>query len=262
MHIKKRYGIIVGSFAACLLLAGGGTLGLWLVNKAHSKLAAFDQKLNTVIHNTAYEHDHRYARMFVMRSQLEEIASDYVAIVGDSITEATSRRSACNRPLFNAGVAGATVAAINRDTLPLLQRHPPLAMLLAIGVNDAKRASTKTAPERLAEFELDYRALLSTAKAITTHVGVATIAPVEKGKILGDTSFDSGLIQQFNTIIRHVAGDMSIAVTELADLADEQGLAREGSTSDGVHLAPQAYRQWWAAMERGWSTIIKDCRAS
>ena len=262
MNSTKRYGIIIGSALSCLALAGICTLGLWVLNKAHNKLTAVNQKLDVVIANTVYENDHRYVRMFVMRSQLAEIDPDYVAIVGDSITEANSRRSACNRPLFNAGVSGTTVSGVNRDTLPLLREHPPRAMLLAIGVNDARRVSSKTSPERVIEFEREYRAMLSTAKTITAHVGVATIAPVEKGKVLGDTHYDIGLIRQFNDIIRRVAQDMQIAVTELADLADEQGFAREGATLDGVHLSPLAYRQWWSAIDRGWSAIVKDCRAS
>ena len=262
MNSAKRNSIIFGSVLSFLALAGTCTLGLWALNKAHNKLSAVNQKLDVVINNTTYENDHRFARMFVMRSQLAEIEPDYIAMVGDSITEANSRRSACNRPLFNAGVSGTTVSGVNRDTLPLLREHPPRAMLLAIGVNDARRVNSKTSPERVIDFEREYRAMLSTAKAITAHVGVATIAPVEKGKVFGDTHYDIDLIRQFNVIIRRVAQDMKIAVTELTDEADEQGFAREGATLDGVHLSPLAYRQWWSAIDRGWSAIVKDCRAS
>ena len=234
---------------------------MWTIG-AYRQLASFDRKLNNVIQNTAFQFDHRKVRLFVIRSQLEQSGTEYFAIAGDSIAEALSRKSASGKPLFNAGIGGATVADIEIDVLPLMRKQPPAGLLIAIGINDSKHSSAKLPAERLADFERAYQSMLTAARALTPRVAVATIGPVEKGKELGDATFDMKLIRQFNEAIRRIAAAMSVPVTELSGLADAQGFAHEGSTIDGVHLTSDAYAGWWAAMERGWSAIVKDCRSS
>lgn len=255
---KLRYYVTISA----LVLLAATAAGSWLAIKTYRKLASIDSRLVSVIDNAAFEYQHSYTRKLVIRSHMEQIDSDYVAIVGDSITEALSKQAACGFPLLNAGIGGATISEADRDILPLLRVRAPQALVIAVGVNDARKMSTKPRPQRIRDFEHEYRALLAAAKTMSPRIAVATIGPVEKGRVYGDAVYDSGLIKQFNDIIRSVSKENDILAIDLSIMADAAGFARDGSTIDGVHLSAQGYAGWWSAIEDGLSSVMPDCHPS
>jgi hypothetical protein len=179
---------------------------------AYQRLGSIQWKLDHVLENGGFRGDHRHVRLFAIRSQLEQIRSPYDAVVGDSIVEAARLRPICGRPVLNAGIGGATVAVVTRDILPLLKPAPPSGLVIAIGVNDAAIASPRLRSQRTDAFAADFRSVITSAQAVAASVTVATIAPVERGKPLGDAHFDAELIARFNQVIRTAATEHGVPV--------------------------------------------------
>jgi lysophospholipase L1-like esterase len=78
-------------------------------------------------------------------------------------------------------------------------------------------------------------------------------------KALGDAHFDAELITRFNQIIRSLAAKHGVPVIDLSALADDGGLAKAGSTTDGVHLTGGGYDIWRSAIENGSKAAIRGC---
>jgi lysophospholipase L1-like esterase len=243
--------------AGALLVAIVTGGGLWFARKAYLKIAGIDAKLTQTIDSIGSGHEHTRFRLAVIRSHIAQIDEEFVAILGDSITERALAKSLCGKFLLNAGVGGATVGSVLRDILPLFAPKKPRAMLIAVGVNDASRVSPEPRDRRIAVFTEEYRRLLEGAKALTPNLAVALIGPVEVRRDLGELYYDPDLIVTFNGIIEKAAAEANVPVVSLAALADERGYAREGMTVDGVHLSAQGYDIWRERLYEGWSTAVK-----
>jgi lysophospholipase L1-like esterase len=183
----------------------------------------------------------------------------YPAIVGDSIAAQTAHQPVCGRPVVVAAIAGASLRHALADILPLLRHDPPAGLVIAIGVNDAKRLIAAPRARRLAAFEADYGALIVKAQALTPDVAVVLIPPVGKDDWFGAAAFDADLIAEFNRIITRLAAEAHVPVFSLSALAGPDGFARAGATVDGVHPSAAGYAVWMSTIEQAWNRI-KACR--
>lgn len=116
-------------------------------------------------------------------------------------------------------------------------------VLIAVGVNNAKRARSMGE----IEFSKTYGELVSSAKAVSSDVYVAVIAPVAKGMPAGDQYFDTAKIAEFNASIRNMSG---VHLVDFALLADQDGFLPAVQTTDGVHFTPPGYASWRGVLEK------------
>jgi lysophospholipase L1-like esterase len=156
----------------------------------------------------------------------------------------------------SAGIGGARVGDALRLILPTLAGTLPAALLLAIGVNDTKWQFPEPRPQRLTDFQRDYRELVRGALRLTPNVGLLLIGPVAKGMEVGDNFFDPELILAFNAIIAAIATELKVPLWPLAALSGPDGLAHPHVTYDGVHLSEAGYVIWNEVVARAWAKVV------
>jgi len=162
-------------------------------------------------------------------------------IIGDSIVESANiPRDLCGVSTLNAGIGGARISDIARVAPSLLKVIRPQKIVFAIGINDAL-VDDSTSVE---SFRQDYLRTLAAARKGGGRIYVATIAPVGS---IATTKFDLGRINEFNQVIR----SLGVNVINLEKLAGPDGLLPAATTDDGVHLRPNGYEVWRAALEQG-----------
>jgi lysophospholipase L1-like esterase len=188
--------------------------------------------------------------------QLCNRRAGYVVMIGDSITESAPLEAVAGQLPINAGIGGARAVDAVRIILPTLKDSQPAALLIAIGVNDAKFPFPEPRAKRLTDFVRDYRDLVRGARRLTPHVGLLLIGPVAKGMDLGDRFFDPELILAFNVIIAAVAAELKVPVFPLVGLVGADGLAHPQVTHDGVHLTDAGYAIWNDVVARAWQTLL------
>jgi lysophospholipase L1-like esterase len=85
---------------------------------------------------------------------------------------------------------------------------------------------------------------------------VANIPPIDsKGPLTIAAGLDPSLVQRLNLALPKIAEDAGASLVDLNAAISINGTA---STIDGVHLAPQAYDLWDAAMLAGITKAL-DC---
>jgi lysophospholipase L1-like esterase len=190
-----------------------------------------------------------------LRAKIANTDQDYIAVIGDSITAFAPVQQLNGKTVLHIAYGGAQVVDAVQVLLPLLTGKPPAVLIIAIGVNDAKRRIKKSRTHLLADVATDYRALLLKAKTLTPKIAVVLSPPVARGRHAGDAMFDPSLIVAINEIIRAAAVEADIPVFALSDLADADGAARVGTTVDGVHLSAAGYEIWGDVIARAWQAI-------
>ena len=150
-------------------------------------------------------------------------------LLGDSIAEQSALTEYCGKPLFNAAISATGIAEAEPLAGKLVPRLDPEIVVIAGGVNDARRG--RSAP--LAEWEKAYEALLAHARGRT--VIVVGIMPVEEGKPAGTTVFDPRAIAERNRSLEKLAKKHGAHF--LAPLPSLQ-------TYDGVHPSAPGAIAW------------------
>ena len=178
----------------------------------------------------------RYA---ILEEQAEKVPPGGVLILGDSIVERAFLPTLCGRPTFNGGVSSVKVHDVLRGGVELISEVHPSAVILAVGVNDAKRhAETPTS-----RFRDDYDSFLIMAGS---HVGVVQIMPVQYGRAAG-RQMNDGAIKEFNNVIAAEArAHGAVVVAPLVTL----------DTHDGVHPTPAGAAAWKADVEQACSSLL------
>jgi hypothetical protein len=122
---------------------------------------------------------YRDQRLVEIRADLRQVGGDYLLALGDSHVARWHVQEFCGLPLVNGGLHGATT----RDTLELLNDlalpHPPRAIILAVGTNDANRKRFREPPEAVIRFRHTFRALLRQVVGKSELVLVATLPRIE-----------------------------------------------------------------------------------
>ena len=171
--------------------------------------------------------------------------NDALVILGDSIVEAsTLPRSECGYAIVNAGVGGASTESRLDEMLARALAGKRAAMVVvALGTNDAAM------PESLEGYRANYRALLASLGALTSHVAVLAIPKPEPGlagKVSGAT------IESYNAILPDVAGEAHASFIALPDMPGRH-------TIDGIHLNGAGYEVWDRAVLSGIEATL--CKA-
>ncbi len=196
-------------------------------------------------------HEHSDVREFVIAAHLAR-AENPIVFLGDSITEAAVLPdSICGHSVINAGIGGAGVDEMLKVGPLLLKGKSPALVVLAVGTNDAYAA-----PGREQQFSASYVKLLQTLALMTPRVVVANIPPIDpKGALTNAAGIDASLIDRFNLLLPKIADDAGASFVDVNKAVSIKGAAE---TIDGVHLGPQAYDLWDAAMLVGIKKAL-DC---
>jgi lysophospholipase L1-like esterase len=178
---------------------------------------------------------HQSVRELAILSQARQMGSVDAIIAGDSLVERANLTTLCGRPALNAGIGGAQISRI-ADTLPrVIDAVSTKAVIIAVGVNDARRSD----PTGAAAFTASYEKLVRDLKAKGIAVTLATIAPV--AHMSGDIYIDPGAIGHLNEAIRGIAARTGASVVDLSALG---ATLPDMLTTDGVHLNAEGYKAW------------------
>lgn len=178
---------------------------------------------------------YRAERLEAITEHLHRIDGDYLLALGDSHIAYWQAVSLCGLPVVNAGVAGATAhdAAELLTELPL--PHPPRAIILTIGTNDANGKRFRGTDEALARFRAAFQPLLKLLSRKTDLVIVTGVPPL-------DTRTANG----FSAEAAAGIGEIAEATCRATEFCRALNPFREGvALVDGIHL-----RDYTAAYER------------
>jgi lysophospholipase L1-like esterase len=182
---------------------------------------------------------HWLIRDIVISSHKSAVGPGGLLFIGDSIVEGFYWNRIGPLPVLNAGYSGIWTEALEpRVPLLLTSAEPRIAVLL-VGTNDAKKDCTESALDGVAEH---FERIVRHFGDAQVPVLVLTPPPIEQAKRL--TSFYSPeAMASLSRRIVQIAEDRAAGIVDLQkEFADETGAAREGMTTDGIHLSAQAYR--------------------
>lgn len=179
-------------------------------------------------------------RVIMIQSQMAQ-ARDPVIVMGDSITEAALLpASICGYEIINAGVGGMTIKSYLPVARSLLHEQRVAAVVLALGVNDATKASQRAPVDRA------YASLLDVVRSDNRKIIMAGVAPLDMTGAMAKSYFDPELAKSIDDDIHRFADAYHLPFIDL-----RRDIDAVGRTVDGVHLAPSGYQQWTAAILNG-----------
>lgn len=190
---------------------------------------------------------HWLIRDIVIGSHRAAVGPGGLLFVGDSLVEGFYGNRIGALPVLNAGYSGIWTEALEPRVPLLLQSARPRLAALLVGTNDAKKDCSESALDAVAAH---FDTIVRHFETASVPVIVMTPPPVEKAKRL--TGFYSP--EAMASLSRRIATAAQGRAAALVDLhkafAGEDGAAREGMTTDGIHLSAQAYRLMHAMLER------------
>ncbi|WP_262032238.1 SGNH/GDSL hydrolase family protein [Microvirga sp. Mcv34] len=198
---------------------------------------------------------HWLIRDIVISSHKAAVGPGGLIFIGDSIVEGFYWNRIGSLAVLNAGYSGIWTEALEPRVPLLLQSVLPSVAVLLVGTNDAKKDCT----------ESDLKGVAGHLERILGHFGdakvpvvVLTPPPIEPGKRL--TGFYSpDAMASLSRHIRRIAEGRAAGIVDLQTaFGDGSGLAREGMTTDGVHLSARAYRLLHDMLEREADTLVPE----
>ncbi|MEZ2129485.1 MULTISPECIES: SGNH/GDSL hydrolase family protein [unclassified Sinorhizobium] len=220
--------------------------GLWIVTVGLFWLGYFSPTSNT-----APISSHASIRLSIIGLELPQIVDQsrsFDVMLGDSIVEAFFAKSACS-PILNAGIGGGGIDTVFPVLEKLRQYKGRIdAVVLGIGVNDANAELVKGYADGRAAYLTNwaarYREAVLILRSLDVRLYILPILPVEAGKSLGAGYFDVDVINEMNKAIVQIGSEYNLPILALpASLqGSKQGIAKDGTTVDGVHPAAQTYR--------------------
>ena len=180
---------------------------------------------------------YRPVRAGTIRAQAETMARRQAVMIGDSRTDLLHLGRMRGGDVLNAGIGGSTVADW-RDLAPdLVARADPAEVIVALGVNDARRAGMPP----FERWRADYRRLVASLRGGGRRLVLVQVSPVARNGVRGAAYFDPERIAAINREIALVAAETGAAL--VPPLPSVEGL-----TSDGVHFTPEAAARWRATI--------------
>ncbi|WP_114946793.1 GDSL-type esterase/lipase family protein [Microvirga calopogonii] len=182
---------------------------------------------------------HWLIRDIVISSHKAAVGPGGLLFVGDSIVEGFYWNRIGSRPLLNAGYSGIWTEALEPRVPLLLQSARPRTAVLLVGTNDAKKDCTESTLDGAAEH---FERIVGHFADARVPVVVLTPPPIEQAKRL--TGFYSPeAMASFSRRMLQISDGRTASVIDLqGEFADGNGAAREGMTTDGIHLSAHAYR--------------------
>jgi lysophospholipase L1-like esterase len=183
-------------------------------------------------------HKHTTVRGLIIQSQLAQAKGRPVVFVGDSITESAMLPSSlCGHPVVNAGLGGASTRSYLHFAQSVLPTLSAPLIVVALGTNDSQTAARKAA-----DFVGSYIALLDFLKPRAGSIVLVGVPPLEMAGTLASGYFDQAAADENDRTIRKIAAANSLP------FADVRTMTGENLTVDGVHLTPDGYAKWRAAV--------------
>jgi lysophospholipase L1-like esterase len=183
---------------------------------------------------------HWLIRDIVIGSHRSAVGPGGLLFVGDSLVEGFYWNRLGSLPVLNAGYSGIWTEALEPRVPLLLNSAEPGIAALLVGTNDAKKDRGEGSLDGVAEH---FDRIIRHFEAAAVPVIVLTPPPIEQGKRL--TGFYSAeAMASFSRRIVQIAHGRAAAIVDLQKaFGDNEGAARKGVTTDGVHLSAQAYRE-------------------
>jgi lysophospholipase L1-like esterase len=180
---------------------------------------------------------HWLIRDIVIASHRAAVGPGGLLFVGDSLVEGFYWNRVGSLPVLNAGYSGIWTEALEPRVPLLLKSAEPSIAVLLVGTNDAKKDCTESALDGVAEH---FGTIIRHFEAAAVPVIVMTPPPIERAKRL--TSFYSAdAMASLRGRIVQIANGRATAIIDLHKaFGDGAGAAREGLTTDGVHLSAGA----------------------
>lgn len=184
--------------------------------------------------------------------QAEPLYSDNIVMLGNSITERGHWTTLLNNDkVRNFGIGGDCVAGMRARAGFIREAHPKAVFLMA-GVNDLTWSSIT--PEELAK---KYEGLLDDLG--NTRIYIQSCLPVDEkicqrhfgSNRTGNFHGSSLRIMKFNALLKAIAVKRGLTYIDLWSLLkkEKSNDVQSGYTIDGVHLTPEAYEVWVAALK-------------
>jgi lysophospholipase L1-like esterase len=182
---------------------------------------------------------HWLIRDIVISSHKSAVGPGGLLFIGDSIVEGFYWNRIGALPVLNAGFSGIWTEALEPRVPLLLNSAEPSIAVLLVGTNDSKKDCTENALDGVAEH---FDRIVGHFEEANVPVVVLTPPPIEPAKRL--TSFYSPeAMASLSRRIVQIADGRVAAIVDLQNaFSDGNGAAREGMTTDGIHLSAQAYR--------------------
>ncbi|MBF9232340.1 SGNH/GDSL hydrolase family protein [Microvirga alba] len=190
---------------------------------------------------------HWLIRDIVIGSHIPAAGPGNLLFIGDSIVEGFYWNRIGSLPVINAGYSGIWTEALEPKVPRLVEVARPRLVALLVGTNDAKKGRTESDLDAVATL---FERIVEHAEKAGVPFIVMTPPPVEKDKRL--TSFYS--VDAMGSLSRRIIRIAERHGAGMVDMhgafADENGEAKAGVTTDGIHLSSQAYRAMHDMLER------------
>jgi lysophospholipase L1-like esterase len=193
------------------------------------------------------EYSHLDGRSAAIASHAALAGPIETVVVGDSLVERAVIPALCGGSVLNAGIGGARVHEID---LTMTEPARPKRIVIAVGVNDAQTADRFD----LNLFASSYAHLVDQAKARAASVSVGLVGPIASTGPLGSGHYSRDRIGQMNGAIRKVAAARGVRVIDFPAALGSNGDLPAAYTRDGVHLTPEGYKPWLAALAQACDT--------
>jgi lysophospholipase L1-like esterase len=198
---------------------------------------------------------HWLIRDIVISSHKAVVGPGGLLFIGDSIVEGFYWNRIGSLPVINAGYSGIWTEALEPRVPLLLQSAQPRIAVLLVGANDAKKDCVDGALDGVAAH---FERIIGHFGDVEVPVVVLTPPPVEQEKRLTGFYSPDAMASLCERILR-IADGRAAGIVDLQNaFAGENGMAREGMTTDGIHLSAQAYRLLHHMLEREVTKLVPE----
>ncbi|MEE1655155.1 GDSL-type esterase/lipase family protein [Microvirga sp. CF3062] len=190
---------------------------------------------------------HWLIRDIVIGSHRSIVGPGGLLFVGDSLVEGFYWNRISSLPVLNAGYSGIWTEALEPRVPLLLKSAEPGIAVLLVGTNDAKKDCTESTLDGVTEY---FETIIRHFEAAAVPVIVMTPPPIERAKRLTGFYSADAMASLRGRIVQIAEGRAAAIVDLHTAFGDGEGAAREGLTTDGVHLSAMAYRELHDVLEK------------
>jgi lysophospholipase L1-like esterase len=180
---------------------------------------------------------------FSWESSLQKSSSKAeIVFLGDSITRGGQFQEAFPHcTIMNLGISGDTLEGM-RKRISTVQLLNPKAVFILGGINGLTDYNLKLNVIRYVRLIKELQIALPSAQLYVQSV--LPISKKQERKVCHNCT-----IQQFNKELRLLAENENIQFVDLFELFFKDGELDIQATTDGIHLAPDAYERWFAMLK-------------
>jgi len=196
---------------------------------------------------------HWLIRDIVIGSHRAAVGQGGLLFVGDSLVEGFYWNRLGPLPVLNAGYSGIWTEALEPRVPLLLKAAQPSLTVLLVGTNDAKKDCTESSLDAVEKY---YGQIVGHCGNAGVPLIVLTPPPVEPGKRITGFYSPEAMLSLSRRIAALARGQAAGIVDLQRAFADENGQARAGLTTDGIHLSGQGYRMMHDMLEKTVTAVM------